>query len=48
LGVLFHVGTAVLLQLGPFPFYMMCLYLPLLPWEKYADRWPKVREKEAV
>ena len=39
LGVLFHVGTAVLLQLGPFPFYMMCLYLPLLPWEKYADHW---------
>ncbi len=35
-GVFFHLGTAVLLQLGPFPFYMMCLYLPLLPWEKLA------------
>jgi hypothetical protein len=32
LGVLFHLGTGMLLQLGPFPFYMICLYLPLLPW----------------
>lgn len=37
-GVLFHLGTAAFLQLGPFPFYMMCLYLPLVPWEKYVDR----------
>jgi len=36
-GVLFHLGTGVLLQLGPFPLYMICLYLPLVPWEKYAD-----------
>jgi uncharacterized membrane protein YphA (DoxX/SURF4 family) len=39
LGVLFHVGTGVLLQLAMFPFYMLCLYLPLVPWEDYADRW---------
>lgn len=36
-GVLFHLGTAVLLQLGPFPLYMICLYLPLVPWEKLID-----------
>jgi len=39
LGVLFHVGTGVLLQLTMFPFYMLCLYLPLVPWETYVDRW---------
>jgi uncharacterized membrane protein YphA (DoxX/SURF4 family) len=37
LGVLFHLGTAVHLQLILFPFYMLCLYLPLVPWERYAD-----------
>jgi hypothetical protein len=35
LGVLFHLGTAFLFQLGPFPFYMLCFYLPLVPWERY-------------
>ena len=35
LGVVFHVATAVLLTLGPFPLYMLCLYLPFVPWEKY-------------
>jgi len=38
LGVLFHLGTAVLLTLGPFPLYMMCLYLPLVPWERFLSR----------
>jgi hypothetical protein len=33
LGVAFHVGTGLGLQLGAFPFYMLCLYLPLIPWE---------------
>src|SRR5581483_1967646 len=28
-GLSFHLGTALFLQLGPFPLYMMCLYLPL-------------------
>jgi hypothetical protein len=32
-GVLFHVGTGITMRLGPFPLYMLCLYLPLLPWE---------------
>jgi hypothetical protein len=35
LGVFFHVGTAVLLQIGAFPLYMICLYLPLAPWERW-------------
>jgi Vitamin K-dependent gamma-carboxylase len=42
LGVAFHIGTAVFLQLGPFPFYMICLYLPLVPWERYVD-WRRER-----
>jgi hypothetical protein len=39
LGVSFHVGTGLFLQLGPFPLYMLCLYLPFVPWERYVDRW---------
>jgi hypothetical protein len=35
IGVLFHVGTAALLTLGPFPLYMLCLYLPFVPWENW-------------
>ena len=38
LGISFHLGTATLLQLGPFPFYMICLYLPLAPWERWLAR----------
>ncbi|MBY0523651.1 MAG: HTTM domain-containing protein [Gemmataceae bacterium] len=37
MGVLFHLGTGCLLQLGPFPLYMLCLYLPLVPWEQYIS-----------
>jgi hypothetical protein len=39
IGIGFHLGTLVLLQLCAFPMYMMCMYLPLVPWEKYVDRW---------
>jgi hypothetical protein len=35
MGALFHVGTMVQMELGGFAPYMLCLYLPLLPW----DRW---------
>jgi len=41
-GVLLHVGLAVSLQLGLFSFYMLCLYLPLVPWERWTDRKAKV------
>jgi hypothetical protein len=34
MGVGFHLGTGITMQLGAFPLYMMCLYLPLVPWER--------------
>ncbi len=37
-GVLFHIGIFVFLELGMFAPYMLCLYLPLLPWERTAAR----------
>lgn len=39
IGIGFHVGTAFSLQLCAFPLYMICMYLPLVPWERYVDRW---------
>ncbi len=42
IGVSFHLGTAVLLTLGMFPFYMLCLYLPFVPWEKWRPGAPLV------
>ena len=38
LGVILHLGMAVSLQLGMFSFYMLCLYLPLVPWERWSKR----------
>jgi uncharacterized membrane protein YphA (DoxX/SURF4 family) len=48
MGVGFHVGTGVFLPLGPFPLYMLCLYLPLIPWECYVDRWRERVEMSAA
>jgi len=39
MGIGFHVGTAISLQLCAFPMYMICMYLPLIPWEQYVDSW---------
>jgi hypothetical protein len=39
MGIGFHVGTAIFLVLCAFPFYMICMYLPLVPWERYVDWW---------
>jgi hypothetical protein len=39
MGVAFHVGTGLTMELGPFPLYALCYYLPLVPWEQYIDRW---------
>jgi hypothetical protein len=36
LGVAFHLGTLAALEIGFFPLYMLCLYLPLVPWELSA------------
>jgi hypothetical protein len=33
-GVLFHLTLAVSVELGCFSLYMLCLYLPLVPWER--------------
>jgi hypothetical protein len=38
IGVLFHIGTGAALKLAGFPLYMLCLYVPLLPWESWLDR----------
>jgi hypothetical protein len=37
-GVTFHLGIGLFLELGMFTPYMLCLYLPLVPWERWADR----------
>jgi hypothetical protein len=37
-GVVFHLGIWLSLELGGFSPYMLCMYLPLLPWERWADR----------
>ncbi|HEX3147986.1 MAG TPA: HTTM domain-containing protein [Gemmataceae bacterium] len=34
IGVLFHVGTLIHLEVGLFPLYALCYYVPLLPWER--------------
>jgi hypothetical protein len=38
LGAAFHLGIGLALELGGFPWYMLCLYLPLVPWERWVDR----------
>lgn len=42
-GASFHVGILVSMEIGGFAPYMLCLYLPLLPWEKtrWATRAPE-------
>ena len=48
IGVLFHLGTAVLLTLSLFSLYMLCLYLPFVPWERYGWRDLLVRNRSLV
>jgi hypothetical protein len=43
-GVAFHIGIGVSLELGWFAAYMLCFYLPLLPWEN--SRWATGREPQ--
>ncbi|MBY0524377.1 MAG: HTTM domain-containing protein [Gemmataceae bacterium] len=38
LGVLFHLGLWMFLELGLFAPYMLCFYLPLVPWEQLSLR----------
>jgi uncharacterized membrane protein YphA (DoxX/SURF4 family) len=37
IGVAFHLGILATLELGGFVPYVLCLYLPLLPWEKWLQ-----------
>jgi hypothetical protein len=37
-GASMHLGIFVNMELGGFGPYMLCLYLPLLPWERWANR----------
>lgn len=36
-GVAFHLGIGLTLELGWFAPYMLCLYLPLVPWERWRS-----------
>jgi hypothetical protein len=40
-GVILHIVLAASLQLGMFSFYMLCLYLPLVPWERWTKNIPR-------
>jgi hypothetical protein len=37
-GASFHVGILLGMEIGGFPLYMLCLYLPLVPWERWQRR----------
>ncbi len=39
IGAAFHVGSGIMLNLGMFPLYALCFYLPELPWERWIDSW---------
>ncbi len=38
-GVAFHISTLITLRIGFFGVYMLCFYVPLLPWGRWRDRW---------
>lgn len=40
MGVMFHLGIFATLELGGFVPYALCMYFPLLPWERLAPRSP--------
>ena len=33
-GVLLHIGIGLSIELAMFPLCMLCMYLPLAPWER--------------
>jgi hypothetical protein len=43
MGALFHLGILVTMEIGFFAPYMLCFYLPMVPWE----RWSRRREEDA-
>jgi hypothetical protein len=38
MGVAFHIGIGLSMEIGCFPWYMLCFYLPMVPWEKWSRR----------
>jgi uncharacterized membrane protein YphA (DoxX/SURF4 family) len=36
IGAFFHIGTLVHLEVGLFPMYALCYYVPFIPWERYG------------
>jgi uncharacterized membrane protein YphA (DoxX/SURF4 family) len=36
IGVVFHLGTLVHLEVGLFPLWALCYYVPLVPWERWG------------
>jgi hypothetical protein len=42
-GVAFHVGIWVTMELGGFVPYVLCLYLPLLPWQRWLEESPLIK-----
>jgi hypothetical protein len=47
-GFLFHLGILATLEIGGFAPYMMILYLPLLPWDRWLERRVKAAEPGTV
>ena len=41
IGALFHIGTLIHLEVGLFPMYALCYYVPLIPWERVTSRGSK-------
>lgn len=39
LGIAFHVLTVLGVRVGSFSAFMLCFYVPFLPWERLVDRW---------
>jgi hypothetical protein len=39
LGAAFHIGCAVTLEVGMFPWWALALYVPLVPWERLGRRY---------
>ena len=37
-GAMFHIGSGIAMNLGMFPLYALCLYLPELPWAMWRER----------
>jgi uncharacterized membrane protein YphA (DoxX/SURF4 family) len=36
MGVFFHLSILVTMRIGLFPLYMLCFYIPLIPWERLS------------